>query len=554
MSFPRPWLAHYDYWVPAHLTYPSRPLYEILDAVAIDVPQSPATTFLGATLTFRHIKTQSDWLASAIVKLGIEPGDRVGIMLPNCPQYIVAAFAVLRAGAVVVNVNPAHTARELQHIAMDSGLRALIVLDSLMPVVSAVREGTSVVHVIVTALAEYSAAQASAPDVDGALRLTDLARGEGQPPVVRAPVSPDDLAVLQYTGGTTGTPKAAMLTHRTIFTNVVQIETVTYRTRTRGEARYLMVIPYSHVFGFTVGLMAGVWVGARQFLVPKYDVDQVLALIREFEPTYFPAVPTLFVSLAMHPAALHSGLDRVRHFTSGGAPCPIEVIERWERMFGRPLYEGFGLSEASPVTHSTSQFGRRKPGTVGVPLPDTDIKIVDVETGTRDLPSGEIGELCITGPQLMKGYWRQPEETARVLRLHADGRTWLHTGDIARIDEDGFTSIVQRKKDMIIVDGFNVYPSEVEAVLTTHPAVRQAAVVGLPDTYHGETVRACVVLGDGARASAGELIAHARASLASYKVPSTIEFRDALPMTPVGKVLYRALRDELTRAASIPRP
>ena len=558
----RPWLAHYDYWVPPHLSYPSRPLYDMLDATVIDVPNRPATAFLGATLTFRDIKAQSDWFAGALCRLGVGTGDRVGIMLPNCPQYIVAAFGVLRTGAVLVNINPTYTARELHEVAVDSGLRVLVTLDVLTPVVTAAREGTSIEQVIVTSIAEYAAGGAAGAAVaagagtagedaaalaraDAPLRFTDLVRGEGRPPIVRASVDVDDLAVLQYTGGTTGTPKGAMLTHRSLFTNVVQTETVTYRSRVRGEARYLLIIPYYHVFGFTVGMLKGVWVGALQVIIPKYDVEQVLTAIRDFEPTYFPAVPTIFVSLASHPEAARFGLDRVRHYTTGGAPCPLPVLERWEELTGRPLFEGYGLSEASPVTHSTPQFGLRRHGTIGVPLPDTDIKIVDIETGRRELTTGEPGELCIAGPQLMKGYWRRPEETAHVLRRHDDGRTWLHTGDIATIDADGLTTIVQRKKDMIIVDGFNVYPSEVEAVLSRHPGVRQVAAIGLPDAYHGEVVRACVVLHDNARPSADDLIAHCRTSLAPYKVPAQVDVRDSLPMTPVGKVLYRALREEL---------
>lgn len=549
----RPWLAHYDYWVPPHLSYPSRPLYEVLDATVIDVPDRPATAFFGATLTFREVKAQSDWFALALRQLGIGRGDRVGIMLPNCPQYIVAAFAVLRAGAVIVNINPTYTAREVHDVAVDSGLRVILTLDAIAPVVAAAREGTAIEQVIVTSIAEYAAAAATTPSAAAAqqqgatatLRFADMVRGEGRPPVVRATVDVDDVAVLQYTGGTTGTPKAAMLTHRSLFTNVVQTETVTYRSRVRGEARYLLVIPYYHVFGFTVGLLKGVWVGALQVIIPKYDVEQVLRAIRDFAPTYFPAVPTIFVSLAAHPDAAQYGLDRVRHYTTGGAPCPLPVIERWEQLTGRPLFEGFGLSEASPVTHSTPQFGLRRAGTIGVPVPDTDIKIVDIETGTREMPIGEPGELCIAGPQLMKGYWNRPEETAHVLRRHDDGRVWLHTGDIATIDEDGLTTIVQRKKDMIIVDGFNVYPSEVEAVLAQHPGVRLAAVIGIADAYHGEVVRACVVLHEHVRPSPDDLIAHCRVSLAAYKVPAQVQIRESLPMTTVGKVLYRALREEL---------
>jgi long-chain acyl-CoA synthetase len=296
-------------------------------------------------------------------------------------------------------------------------------------------------------------------------------------------------------------------------------------------------------------MMVGLWIGAQQIIHPKYDPEQVLVSIRDFRPTYFPAVPTVFVSLLNHPRVGEYGLERVRHFNSGGAPCPVEVLQAFERRIGRPLTEGYGLSETSPVTHSTPQLAIRKPGSIGLPFPDTDMKIVDVETGARELPPGEAGELCISGPQVMKGYWNQPEETERALRRDAAGRIWFHTGDIATVDADGYTSIVQRKKDMIIVDGFNVYPSEVEAVLYTHPAVRLAAVIGIPDTYHGECVKACVALKDNATATADEIAAFCRGSLTDYKVPRTVEIRDTLPMSAVGKILYRVLRDE--HAASL---
>jgi long-chain acyl-CoA synthetase len=544
----RPWLRHYDYWVPPHLTYPERPLHEILDTAAVEVPDHPATSFLGATLTFAQIKALSDRLATSLGRLGLTKGDRVGIMLPNCPQYIVAAFAVLRHGAIVVNVNPTYTAREVLAVANDSGMRLLLTLDALAPLALAVRAETALEQVIVTSLAEYSSSAAAPPRLAGTVALADLLASVPAPEVLRVDFAPDDIAVLQYTGGTTGTPKGAMLTHRNIFANVVQTEAFMYRTKTRGDSTYLLVIPYFHIYAFTVGMMKGVWVGARQVLLPKYEVEQVLTAIRDYRPTYFPAVPTVFVSLLSHPRAKEFGLERVRTFNSGGAPCPVEVIEQWEKTFGRALNEGYGLSETSPVTHSTPQLALRKPGTIGLPVPDTDIKVVDLETGTRELPLGEPGELCVSGPQVMKGYWRRPDETAQALGRDAEGRVWFHTGDVARIDEDGYTTIVQRKKDMIIVDGFNVYPSEVEAVLHLHPAVKLVAAIGIPDPYHGEVVRSCVVLKEGASASPEDLIAHCRTSLAPYKVPAQIELRDSLPMSAVGKILYRVLRDGVQAA------
>jgi long-chain acyl-CoA synthetase len=547
-----PWLRHYDYWVPPHLTYPQRPLTEILDSAAVDLPDRAATLFLGATLTFGDLKARADRMATALHRLGIAHGDRVGIMLPNCPQYIVAAFGVLRLGAVVVNINPTYTARELLQLARDSGLRILVTLDALAPLAQAVRGETVIEHVIITSLAEYSAARAGAPRAEGATALSDLLSTPADPALYGTKVGGDDVAVLQYTGGTTGRPKGAMLTHANIFANVLQSEAFMFRVRERGGSRYLMVIPYFHIYAFTVGLMKGLWVGATQMLLPKYEVDQVLAAIRDFRPTYFPAVPTIFVSLLSHPQVKEFGLEHVRIFNSGGAPCPVEVIERFERTIGRPLYEGYGLSESSPVTHTTPQLAVRKPGTIGVAVPDTDVKIVDIETGTRVMGPGEPGELCVSGPQVMRGYWHQPQETARALRADDTGRVWLHTGDIARMDDDGFVTIVQRKKDMILVDAFNVYPSEIEDVLYAHPAVRLAAVIGVPDSYHGEIVKACIVLKAGAAATPDGIVEHCRAQLAPYKVPRQVEIRDALPMSAVGKILYRVLREE-TAARPEPR-
>ena len=551
MHHERPWLRHYDYWVPARMTYPGRPLSDILDTAAVDGPDRIATIFLGAELTFADIKDRSDRLAAALTGVGIAKGDRVAIMLPNCPQYMIAAFAILRLGAIVVNVNPTYTAREVLQLAIDSGARLVVTLDRLAPLWLDVRESTAIEHVIVTSLAEYSSERAAPPRCAGALALTDMLAQIGERAVPLIEIAPSDVAVLQYTGGTTGVPKAAMLTHGNLFANVVQHEVWMYRTRVMGDARYLMVIPYFHIYAFTVGMLTATWIGGQQIIIPRYDVEQVLAAIKAHRPTFLPAVPTIFISLLSHPRVHEFGLDRVRTFNSGGAPCPVDVIAEFERRTGRPLKEGYGLSETSPVTHSTPLLAIRKPGSIGLPVSDTDIKVVDVETGTRTLPFGECGELCISGPQVMKGYWNRPDETANALRVDAAGRVWFHTGDIASIDEDGFTTIVQRKKDLIIVYGFNVYPSDVEGVLYTHPAVHMAAVIGVPHAYHGEAVKACVVLREGMRVTAAELLAHCATSLAEFKRPSQIEFRDSLPQSAVGKILYRVLREEIATKRSV---
>ncbi len=540
----RPWLSHYDYWVRPHVNYPRRPLHEILRMTAVEMPDHIATAFLGAYLTFGQIKQQSDKLATAIARLGIKQGDRVGIMLPNCPQYIVSAFAVLRLGATVVNVNPLYTPREVLVVAKDSGMRLMLTLDVLAPVTLAVRDQTKIEHLIITSLAEYSAAATPTTTVEDTLRLADLLAGVEELDLPRVEIDADDVAVLQYTGGTTGVPKGAMLTHYNIFANVVQTACWRHDSLRRGEDTYLLVIPFFHIYGFTVGLIEGVWRGVKQVLIPKYDVEALLKAISDYRPTYFPAVPTIYISLLNHPKAKDYGLDKIRQFNCGSAPLPVEVIEQFEQLTGGTLMEGYGLSEASPVTHTTPLLSRRKPGSIGLPLPDTDMRVVDLETGLREVPVGEEGELCIAGPQVMKGYWNRPDETAIALRTDDVGRTWLYTGDVAWMDEDGYSYIVQRKKDMIIVGGFNVYPSEVEGVLYTHPAVMEAAVIGIPDAYRGEVVKACVVLRPGATATPEELIKHCTGGLAEFKVPCKMEIRESLPKTAVGKILHRVLREE----------
>ena len=527
LSDAKPWLEHLDFWVRPHLNYPRRPLTDILRIAAADVPDATATVFLGAKTTYAEIKQRADRFATALHRMGVAKGDRVGIMLPNCPQYLVATFGILRLGAIVVNVNPLYTPREVAVVANDSGMRALVVLDALAPVAQG-----AVQTLIVTSFSTKGS-------------FEDMIASVDIPELPRMTVDPvNDVAVLQYTGGTTGTPKGAMLTHYNIFSNVIQSTTLHVPTLRRGDERYLLVIPFFHIYGFTVGLMAGTWLGGMQILIPKYDVEMLLSAVRDYRPTYFPGVPTLFISLLNHPKARDYGLDRIRAFNSGSAPLPLEVLDAFENLTGGMLSEGYGLSEASPVTHTSPTLSIRKPGSIGIPLPDTDQKIVDLEQGVNEVQPGEDGELCIAGPQVMKGYWQKPEETANTLRVDANGRTWLYTGDVARMDEDGFTYIVQRKKDMIIVSGFNVYPGEIEGVLFSHPAVMEAVVIGVPDSYRGEAVKAFVVLKPDVQVTAEELQQHCRENLAEFKRPAKIEIRESLPKSAVGKILRRVLREE----------
>jgi long-chain acyl-CoA synthetase len=461
-------------------------------------------------------------------------------MLPNCPQYLISFFAVTRLGAIVTNVNPIYTAREVEMVARDAGVRAFITLDALAGIVLNIKTEMQIEEVITTSVAEYSGGvEATTPSPAGALSFTELIAGVTRVELPRVMINAvEDIAVLQYTGGTTGVPKGAMLTHANLYAAVLQCSLWGSYFVERGNERFLLVIPYFHVYGMVVGALFGVWSGAMQILIPKFDVNLLLDAIKRHQPTYFPGVPTLFISLLNHPEAENSRIDQVRRFNSGSAPLPVEVIEQFEQMSGAILYEGYGMTETAALATTTPTLARRKPGSIGLPVTGTECKIVDLETGERELPVGQEGELCLRGPQVMRGYWNNPEETREALR---DG--WLHTGDVARMDEDGYFYIVQRKKDMIIVSGFNVYPNEVEDVLYTHPSVKEVAVVGVTDNYRGETVKAFIVLKPDAQGSKEELIEHCKARLARYKVPSQIEFAQSLPKSAIGKVLRRELRE-----------
>lgn len=536
----KPWLKHYDYWVPEHVSFPRQSVYQILNLAATYFRERPATAFLGAEMTFGEIKAQADKLATSLAKLGIARGDRVGIMLPNCPQYIISFFAIVRLGAIVANINPIYTPREVELVAKDSGMRAIITLDLMVETVRAAQTGTAIEQLIITSVQEYCGGTQSAPALPkGALSFSALINEVETPELPRVEIdAEEDVAALVYTGGTTGVPKGAMLTHYNLYAATIQCAVWGGPFSHRGEERSLLVIPYFHVYGLVVGVLFGVWQGSMQIAVPKFDANMLLHALKQYQPTYFPAVPTLFISLLNHPESRNSGLDRVRRFNSGSAPLPIEVIEQFEQLSGAMLFEGYGMTETSAIATSTATLAKRKPGSIGFPMTATECRIVDLETGTRELGIGEEGELCIRGPQIMKGYWNKPTETAEAVR---DG--WLYTGDVARMDEDGYFYIVQRKKDMIIVSGFNVYPNEVEDVLFTHTAVKEVAVIGITDAYRGESVKAFVVLKEGVQSSSDSLIEYCRERLAKYKVPSVIEFAESLPKSAVGKVLRRELRD-----------
>jgi len=547
----RPWLAAYPKEVPPALTYEDTALHDLLEQAAAKHGGVTATIFYGAKLTYRQVHEQARRLASGLLKLGVRRGDRVAIMLPNCPQAVIAYYGALMAGAIVVQVNPLYMPRELKHQIADSGARVMIALDLTYPKVSQI----DIPQVIYTSMPEYmpipmrwiAPLKLKPPTIKyggGVLRWADLLQ---QAPLEKAAqVNPaEDLALLQYTGATTGLAKGCMLTHRNLVANVKQTEAWLYRAKRGNELVVLAALPFFHVYGMTTIMNLTVRLGGTMVLQPKFEPKESLKLIQKHRPSIFPGAPTMYVAINHMPGADKYSLDSIDACISGAAPLPVEVQTTFEQLTGGRLVEGYGLTEASPVTHANPIWERRKEGSIGLPWPDTEAKIINSETG-EEVPQGEVGELVIRGPQVMKGYWNRPDATAKSLR---DG--WLYTGDMARMDEEGFFYIVDRKNDMIIAGGYNIYPREVEEVLYLHRGIKEAAVVGVPDPYRGETVKAFIVPKDGYTLDAAEIMEFCRQNLAAYKIPRQIEFRTELPKSLVGKVLRRVLLEEEKAAQGV---
>ena len=554
----RPWYGNWPEGVPKTIEYPKIGVAGMLTRAAKQWPDSVATRFYGARLTYRTLDEAASRFAGGLRRIGVEPGDRVSLLMPNCPQFVIALFGVLRAGAIVVQTNPLYTPRELEEQYRDAGVETVVCVDLFFKNVAKVQGAAGLKRVVVTDIKEYL------PSVLAALYPIKKKKDYGKivipvepwihpfqellasEPFTRDPPDPNDVAVLQYTGGTTGTPKGAMLTHRNLVVNAHQA-IAWFSGLKPSQERFLCAIPFFHVYGLTIALLGPITIGATMVIHPNpREIEPVMKLITKTKPALFPGVPTMYIAIVNHPKVSSYDLKSIRACISGAAPLPPEVRKKFEALTGGKLVEGYGLTEASPVTHCNPIHGRYKEG-IGIPMPDTDAKIVDVDTGTRDLGVGESGELAIRGPQVMRGYWNRPEETAQVITR--DG--WLLTGDVAVMDEDGYFRIVDRKKDLIIASGYNVYPREVEDVLFGHPAVKQAAVSGVADPYRGESVKAFIVLKDGATATDQEIVTFCKERLAPFKVPKQIEFAKELPMTLVGKVLRRALREkEATRPTS----
>ncbi len=563
-----PWLKHYENGIPASLSYPDQPLYQMLAGAAAQYASQPAVKMIlrylpagrtiGAEFSYSDLKDKVDRLATALHELGVRKGDRVAVQLPNSPHSLIVFYGILKLGAIVVNTNPIYTPREMQHQFSDSGSETVILLNSFYPKLQEIQARTPIKRVIIAHINDFTGfpfnrlvqrSQAKegqwvdVPEGNGVYHMTTLLK-KYPPTPPKVDVKPDDIALFQYTGGTTGIPKAAMLSHRNLVSNVLQC--ASWLTDLEpGHEVVMGAIPFFHVFGMTVCMALSVAMGGKLIVTPNpRPIDNVMNQIQRERASIFPGVPAMYIGIVNHPDVARYDLKSVKACISGAAPLPMEVQEQFGAITGGRLVEGYGLTEAAPVTHCNPVYGLRKSGSIGVPLPDVEARLVSLEPGPDGMPvdvaAGQEGELALRGPQVMMGYWNKPEETANV----KDAEGWLYTGDIARMDEDGYFYIVDRKKDIIIASGYNVVPREVEEVLFSHPAVQEAVVAGIPHPVRGETVKAYVVLKPGQKATSAELIDFCKQQLAAYKVPTMVEFRSELPKTMVGKFLRRVLVEE----------
>jgi len=549
----RPWFASYDKEVSPNLSYEEIPVYEYLDRMATEHPRRKAIVFNNWKINYKKLKSLTETVAANLRSYGLSPGDRVAIMLPNLPQTIIAYWGILKAGGAVVMTNPLYMEKELLHHFGDSQSKFLITLDLVWPKLADLLARLGLERVFVTCISDClrfpltwlyqlkMQREKKVPDIpfdsERVLPWKKLVQ-KGEVFIKYTPDPRQDLAALQYTGGTTGISKGVMLTHYNLAANVLQAMAILHHIR-HGKHSVLGLLPYFHIYGLTVCVNFATAIGATLVPYPRFVPRDVLKAIHKVKPTIFPSAPAVFQALLQQKDIDKFDLSSIDYCICGSAPIPVETMERFRKSTGAAIIEGYGLTEASPITHLNPLRGRRKPGSIGLPFPDTDAAVVDMEKGTQVLPSGEIGELVVKGPQMMKGYWNRADETARTLR---DG--WLYTGDVAYMDDEGYFYIVDRKKDLIITGGLNVYPREIDEVLYEHPGIKEAVSVGIPNSVRGEVIKAFIVPRDGEELSRSEIISFCRQKLASFKVPREIEFREELPKTIVGKVLRRALRDE----------
>lgn len=547
----RPWFAHYEPEVPHTVELPDVTLHAFLERVAGEYPGNVATIFFGEKLTYGQLNEQANRFAAGLQALGVRPGDRVAIILPNCPQFMVVLFGALKAGAVAVPLNPSYTPEELREQFNDVGVETVVALNTVTPRVREAIQETPVTRMVVTQMQEYLSplvslmfgvkdwTEGSAVDLqsDGIYRFTDLIKNSPAE-YTGSETGPNEPAVLLYTSGTTGTPKAATLTHRNLVANACQMYAWAWDTRPEKHDVFLGVMPFFQIYGMTMVMNLAIACAGTIVLLPRFVMKDVLRTITRFRPTVFPAMPAIFNAIARHPLSPHYDLRSMRVSISGGAPLPPDVTEAFESMTGARLVESYGLTETSSVTHCNPIYGERRAGSIGLPVPMTDARIVDAESG-KAVPVGEVGELAVRGPQVMAGYWGRADETTNVL---LDG--WLYTGDMARQDEDGYFYIVDRKKDIILTGGYSVFPREVEDALNESDKVSEVVALGVPDKQNGEAVKAYVVLKPDIEATEAELRRFAAERLAGYKVPTRIEFRESLPRNAAGGHSRRDLMGE----------
>ena len=558
MDKEKPWLKSYPKEIPKSIQYDEIPLYNFLLESGERHKQKKALHFMGKEISFGELLKQAKQMANFLQSIGLKKGDRVASMLPNSPQAVITYYGVMLAGGVVVQVNPLYTERELEYQVKDSGAKYIVCLDILLPRVSSVREKTDLEHAIVTKVSDYLPFPKNLiypfiqkRQYNMVVKVEESADTHIWKNIFesvsdsyeKVEIDPkEDLALLQYTGGTTGKPKGVMLTHYNLVSNVQQCTAWLHKLEKNQEV-VLGVLPFFHVYGMTTVMNLSVMYGSKMILMPKFDAEEVLKTIQKLKPTLFPGAPTIYIGLLNHPNLEKYDLSSIEACISGSASLPVDVQQRFEKITGGRLVEGYGLTETSPVTHANFIWGKRVHGSIGVPWPDTEAKIVKEGT-TEELPIGEIGEIAVRGPQVMKGYWNREEDTKKVLK--EDG--WLLTGDMGRMDEEGYFYVEDRKSDMIIAGGFNIYPREVEEVLFEHTGIQEAAVIGVPDAYRGETVKAVIVPKKGEKLDEKQLNRYCRKNLAPYKVPRIYEFREELPKTIVGKVLKRQLIEESIEA------
>jgi long-chain acyl-CoA synthetase len=552
MTAHRPWLKQYDPGVPAAISYPDIPLYQFLQEAACRCSECACTVYQGAVVRYDEMDALTDRLAAALTAMGLQKGDRVGLLLPNIPQFVLAFYAVLKAGGVVVAINPQYKQRELEFQAADAGVEVMIALSTAYPMVQAARAHIGLRAVMITRpedaldLPLWAAGGCVGSPQEPSLAPGDAWLGDviaGQPVGARCTteVGGEDVAILQYSGGTTGIPKGAVGLHRNLVANSLMFRRWLVGLQD-GEETTLMAIPMYHVYGMVVGMSVSILLGAKMVLIsdPR-NLPELLHSIDQYQASFFPGVPTMYALINQN-ADVQAGkyhLRSIRACISGSAPLLREIRETFEHLTGGRLMEGYGLSEAPTATHCNPMFGEKRAGSIGLPLPDVDCRIVSLEDGETDLVPGEVGELLIRSPQVMREYHNMPGETIDTLK-----GGWLRTGDIARMDIDGYFYIVDRKKELMKVSGFQVWPREIEEVIASHPGVLEAAAAGIPDPIRGEVPKAWVVLRPGVSLTEEEIRAWCEESLVYYKVPAFVEFRPALPRTPVGKLLRRLLVEE----------